>query len=83
MRYVYYDPVTRQGEAYFDTPILSAQSAWESKGFFRAVVPPEVRLSSLDYKIDAVVVEERPGEDTIEVVRDYSDSPHPRTNGIT
>jgi len=38
MKYVYYEPSTKQVMAVFDTPILSRQDNWEARGYTRAIV---------------------------------------------
>jgi hypothetical protein len=58
LNYIYYDPKTKQVEAVFDTPFLSAQSGWEGKELIRAIVPPGINLPSLDYKIDHVTTQD-------------------------
>jgi len=78
LNYIYYDPKTKQVEAVFDTPFLSAQSGWEGRGLIRAIVPPGINLPTLDYKIDEVTTQDGIDGDVIEVVERYSISPHPR-----
>jgi hypothetical protein len=75
LNYIYYDPKTKQVEAVFDTPFLSAQSGWEGKELIRAIVPPGIDLPSLDYKIDQVTT-----QDGLQVVERYSISAHPSSS---
>ena len=50
MRYVYYEPTTKQIMAVFDMPILSSQANWEAKGYTRAIVDEGV-IVNRDSKI--------------------------------
>lgn len=76
MEYIYYDPITKQVEAVFNTPFLSAQTSWEAKGLTRAIIPPGMDLATPDFKVDAVTT-----KDGIQVVERYSVSQHPKING--
>ena len=38
MKYVYYQPTTKQVMAVFDTNVLSRQANWEAQGYTRAIV---------------------------------------------
>jgi len=44
--YVYYDPSTKQIEAYFESAKLSINANCEAKGLVRAIVPPGFIWSS-------------------------------------
>lgn len=44
VKYVYYDGVSQQVAAIFDTPNLSDQANWVSSGFDRALVPSGMRV---------------------------------------
>lgn len=44
MKYVYYDPATKQVMAEFDTPNLSSQKNWEAKGYIQAIVPEGMKI---------------------------------------
>ena len=74
MEYIYYDPITKQVEAVFNTPFLAVQSAWDAKGLQRAIVPDGMVLKTRDFKIDSVVTS---GEN--EFVEMYSVSVNPVT----
>lgn len=45
MKYVYFNPVTGQVEAEFNTPQLSVQRNWQARGLRRGIVPPGLRVS--------------------------------------
>ena len=63
VKYVYYDEVTKQVEAQFDTPRLAAQANWEAKGLTRVVIPSHLEVTR-DYRIiqvkDGVVIAAQP-----------------------
>jgi len=53
VHYVYYDPVTGQVMAEFDTPILADQESWLREGYSRALVRPWDRVTR-DHKVVTV-----------------------------
>tara|TARA_Y100000296_G_scaffold75784_1_gene95801 strand:- start:566 stop:907 length:342 start_codon:yes stop_codon:yes gene_type:complete len=72
MKYVYYDPDSRQVMAIFDTPNVSSQKNWENKGFLRALVD-----NGLDVDRDCKIKDLRivSGDDDVITSVDYSKNP--------